>query len=206
MFDGTAVNVGSHQLKKHKKRIISMNVKSLIALLLLSTPLTLQAHNLTTGQTLPAVSVEKHGELLLENNDIVYKPWSESQLIGKIRIVQAIAGRSSAKEMNAELMKTITASEFDQNSYQTTSVINQDDAMWGTSSFVKSSAEDSKKEFPWSSMVLDKNGSVAKSWQLSEESSTIILLDRDGVIQFVKEGALTSDEVNQVIDLIKSKL
>ncbi len=56
-------------------------------------------------------------------------------------------------------------------------------------------------------MVLDKNGSVAKSWQLSEESSTIILLDRDGVIQFVKEGgALTSDEVNQVIDLIKSKL
>lgn len=59
-------------------------------------------------------------------------------------------------------MAAITAAKFPAESYQTTTIINQDDAIWGTSSFVKSSAQDSKKEFPWSSMVLDEFGLVAK--------------------------------------------
>ena len=74
-------------------------------------------------------------------------------------------------------MAAITASKFSEDSYQTTTIINQDDAIWGTGSFVKSSAESSKEEFPWSSMVLDEDGTVASSWALKEESSAIIVQD-----------------------------
>ena len=77
-------------------------------------------------------------------------------------------------------MAAITDSKFAQDSYQTTSIINQDDAIWGTGSFVKSSAEDSKKDFPWSSMVLDEDGKVAGAWDLQEESSAIIVQDKQG--------------------------
>jgi len=184
-----------------------MNIKSLtLSLLLGALPVIGQAHNLNTGESLPAVSVSSYGELHLENDEVVYKAWDQSQLIGKVRVIQAIAGRSSAKEMNAELMKSITASQFSKDSYQTTSIINQDDSIWGTGSFVKSSAQDSKKEFPWSSMVLDEDGVVAKSWQLAEESSAIIVLNKEGKILFVKEGSLNSDEISQVLELIKSNI
>ncbi|MCW0468691.1 YtfJ family protein [Vibrio chagasii] len=82
------------------------------------------------------------------------------------------------KELNAPLMAAITASKFSEDSYQTTTIINQDDAIWGTGSFVKSSKRLSKEKFPWSSMVLDENGTVASSWALKEESSAIIVQDK----------------------------
>ena len=127
-------------------------------------------------------------------------------MLGKVRVIQAIAGRSSSKEMNAPLMAALTAAKLPEANYQTTTIINQDDAIWGTGSFVKSSAEDSKQEFPWSSMVLDEDGKVAKTWDLKPESSAIIVQDKQGKVLFVKEGALSDDEVKQVIGLIKDNI
>lgn len=160
------------------------------------------AHSIQNGAAIPTASVTNHGELTLENDELVYTNWQTEQLPGKVRVVQAIAGRSSAKEMNAPLMAAITAADFDEARYQTTTIINQDDAMWGTGGFVKSSAEDSKREFSWSSIVLDENGSVAEAWRLKEESSLIAVLDDKGMVRFVKEGKLNEDEVNQVVSLV----
>ncbi|SIO26983.1 YtfJ family protein [Salinivibrio sp. ES.052] len=160
------------------------------------------AHTLQNGAPLPDASVAEHGELTLNGDDIVYQAWQTDQLPGKVRVIQAIAGRSSAKEMNAPLMEAITAADFDDARYQTTTIINQDDAMWGTGGFVKSSAEDSKRDFTWSSIVLDENGNVAEAWRLKEESSMIAVLDDKGTVRFVKEGKLNKDEVDQVISLV----
>lgn len=183
-----------------------MKIKSLTALILCASPILGFAHTITLEQTVPNVAIAKYGELFVENKDIAYKEWNSTQLPNKVRVIQAIAGRKSAKKMNADLMAAITASKFPADRYQTTTIINQDDAMWGTGSFVKSSAEDSKTEFPWSSIVLDKNGTVAKSWQLQEESSAIIVLDKEGKVLFIKEGALVKDEITQIVSLISSNL
>ncbi|WP_305809932.1 YtfJ family protein, partial [Photobacterium kishitanii] len=44
-----------------------------------------------------------------------------------------------------------------------------------TTSFVKSTTEDNKKKYPWSSIVLDSNGIVQKTWDLKKENSAIIV-------------------------------
>ena len=121
-------------------------------------------------------------------------------------MIQAIAGRSASKEMNAPFMKSITAQKFDTKDYQTTTIINQDDAMWGSGGFVKSSAQDSKKEFSWSSLVLDENGVAAKAWQLKKENSIIIIVDKSSKVIFVHEGALSKDEIKYAISTIKNNL
>ncbi len=166
-----------------------MKNKTLIALLLACSPTLAFAHNLTVGSPVP-----------LQDNNINYQKWRSADLLGKVRVIQAIAGRSSSKEMNAPLAK------FPAESYQTTTIINQDDAIWGTSSFVKSSAQDSKKEFPWSSMVLDEFGLVAQAWQLQAESSAIIVQDKQGNVLFVKEGALNEADIQTVLGLIQQNL
>ncbi|MCL9777085.1 YtfJ family protein [Vibrio methylphosphonaticus] len=183
-----------------------MKLKSLLSLTLLCLPTLAFATNVQVGSAARSVSVDAHGELLLEGDTINYSAWKSAQMLGKVRVIQAIAGRSSSKKMNAPLMAAITAEKFPEDSYQTTTVINQDDAMWGTGSFVKSSAEDSKKEFPWSSMVLDEHGLVANAWQLEAESSAIIVQDKSGKVLFVKEGVLSDDELNTVLELIKQNL
>lgn len=183
-----------------------MKTKTLIALAIACSPTFASAHNISLGSVLPNVVVQEHGEIVIKNDSTAYQKWSSQGLKGKVRVIHAIAGRSSAKEMNAPLMAAITAAKFPEQSYQTTSIINQDDAIWGTGSFVKSSAEDSKKEFPWSSMVLDENGTVAKTWELTPESSAIIVQDKQGKVLFVKEGALNESEVKQVLKLIADNI
>ncbi|MDA0149913.1 YtfJ family protein [Vibrio sp. LaRot3] len=183
-----------------------MKHKTLLALALTLASSSVFAHNIKLEQAVPSVAVTSHGEILVQDNDTVYQAWDTQAMLGKVRVVQAIAGRSSSKEMNAPLMAAITAAEFPAESYQTTTIINQDDAIWGTGSFVKSSAQDSKKEFPWSSMVLDENGTVAKAWGLQAESSAILVQDKQGKVLFVKEGALNESEIQQVLSLVKQSL
>ncbi|MBU2898799.1 YtfJ family protein [Vibrio hepatarius] len=182
-----------------------MKIKTLLALALVCT-FSASAHNLTIDESLPIVDVANYGEIMIKDDDITYQKWSSQDMLGKVRVIQAIAGRSSSKALNQPLMAAITESKFAQDNYQTTSIINQDDAIWGTGSFVKSSAEDSKNDFPWSSMVLDEDGKVAKAWDLKEESSAIIVQNKQGKILFVKEGALVQGEIEQVLALIKENL
>lgn len=183
-----------------------MTHKTLLAFAIAASPMLVSAHNLTVGETLPKVNVASYGEILVADNDTVYQAWNSDAMLGKVRVVQAIAGRSNSKAMNAPLMSAITAAQFPAESYQTTTIINQDDSIWGTGSFVKSSAQDSKTEFPWSSMVLDEEGVVAANWDLTSESSAIIVQDKQGKVLFVKEGVLTENDVEQVLKLIAQNL
>ncbi len=50
-----------------------MKNKTLIALLLACSPTLAFAHNLTVGSPVPAVGVEKHGEIVLQDNNINYQ-------------------------------------------------------------------------------------------------------------------------------------
>ncbi|ELM3616240.1 TPA: YtfJ family protein [Aeromonas sobria] len=164
------------------------------------------AHNIKDGNPVPLVNVSDQGELVLNGKDIGYQPWQSQALTGKVFMIQHIAGRSSAKELNAPMIEAIKAAKLPQDKYQTVTIINSNDAIWGTSGFVKSSAEDSKKEFPWSAMVLDAKGMARNAWDLTPESSAIILLDKEGKVLFAKDGPLDANNITTVMGLIKSHL
>ncbi|WP_434360897.1 YtfJ family protein [Parasalinivibrio latis] len=183
-----------------------MNKKLTLALTLAALPWIAQAHNLTVGQPVPAVKVDDKGELMLTDGSITYQPWSAAQLPGKVRVVQAMAGRSSAKEINGPIIEALKTAGLPKDTYQTTTIVNQDDAVWGTGGFVKSSVEDSKEEFSWSSFILDADGKVAKAWDLKAKSNAIIVLDKSGKVLFAKDGALTEQEISDVLSMLKTAL
>lgn len=180
--------------------------KITITLLLSIAPFITHANNIKVGQSVAAVSVDKGGEIFIKNDNTSYLPWTTEQMLGKVRVIQAIAGRSSAKAMNAPLMEAITNEHFPEDDYQTTTIVNQNDSIWGTGSFVKSSAEDGKQDFPWSSMVLDSDGVVSKAWLLAESTSTIIVQNKMGQVLYSKQGQLTDQDIQQVLQLIKKSL
>ncbi|QIW16586.1 hypothetical protein A4G20_09705 [Pasteurellaceae bacterium RH1A] len=164
------------------------------------------AHNVQVNANLPAVSVADSGELLVKSGKVSYQSWSANQLKGKVRVVQHIAGRSSVKEKNQALMDAIKAAKFDGTKYQTTTIINADDAIVGTGMFVKSSAEDGKLANPHSQVVLDQESKVKKAWALKDKESFIAVLDKQGKVQFVSEGKLSSAQIKQVIELVNHLL
>ena len=183
-----------------------MTLRTLLAVSCLLMPLMAAAHNFTNEQRVAPVGVADRGELILDNDKFSYKNWNSAQLSGKVRVVQHIAGRSSAKEKNAALIEAIKSAGLPHDRYQTTTIVNTDDAIPGSSMFVRSSIESNKKLFPWSQFVVDSDGVVRKAWQLDEGSSAIVVLDKDGRIQWSKDGTLTADEVKQVIALLHKLL
>ncbi len=161
---------------------------------------------LELNQPLPAVEVTQRGETILTGEKITYQSWSSTSLTGKVRVVQHLAGRSSAKKINEALIDQLKAAKFNEEKYQTTTILNTHDAVWGTTAVVMSKAEKNKKLYPWSSIVVDDKGTVRSTWKLQEKSSAVAVLNQSGEVLFFKDGALTSEEVTRVIDLIKTHL
>ncbi len=79
--------------------------------------------------------------------------------------------------------------------------MNTDDAIFGSGYFVVGKIEKNKRHYPWAQFVIDGNGQGRVAWQLPEQSSTIMVLSKDGKIQWAKDGSLTSEEVDYVIAL-----
>lgn len=183
-----------------------MKKSSMLIISLLLAPILASAHNFQLQQRVAPIGVSDKGELDYANDKFSYKAWNSAQLSGKVRVIQHIAGRTSAKELNDGLIEAIKAAKLPHDRYQTTTIVNTDDAIIGTAIFVRNSIEDSKKEFPWSQFIVDSNGIVKKAWDLQPKGSAVVVLDRAGKIQFAKDGALTPQEVQQVMEMLHQLL
>ncbi len=166
------------------------------------------AFAVSLNQPLPAVSVQNKGALALKPNrdEVNYRPWNTNELTGKIRVVQHLAGRMSVKKMNAPFVDALKAAKFNHDKYQTTTIVNLDDALIGTSGFVAHEVIANQRKYPLSSFVLDSNSKVRKAWHLSEKNCAIMVLDQQGKVLFFKDGALTQKEIDSIIALIRSHL
>ncbi|MCU8649947.1 YtfJ family protein, partial [Escherichia coli] len=84
-----------------------MTLRKILALSCLLLPMMASAHKFETGQRVPPVGIADRGELILDKDQFSYKNWNSAQLPGKVRVLQHIAGRTSAKEKNATLIEAI---------------------------------------------------------------------------------------------------
>lgn len=182
-----------------------MNIyRLLIVLVTVLLPSMAFAHNLVNGQPVPLLSISDRGELSLVNDEVRYHRWDSSQLPGKVRIIQYIAGRTSAKDLNNALITAVKNAAFPRSKFQATTIVNTDDAIPGTGFFVRYKIEKNLREYPWAQFIVDSNGVGRSRWQLLPHSSTIIVLDSTGRVQWAKDGALTPGEVVQVIGMVKT--
>ncbi|EOC0586333.1 YtfJ family protein [Cronobacter sakazakii] len=164
------------------------------------------AHNFTEGERVAPVGVAERGELTLNQGEIDYRDWNSARLSGKVGLVLHVAGRLSAKDLNKGISDAIAAAQLPADKFQATTIINTDDAIPGSAIFVRSSLESTKKAYPSSVFVLDGQGAVQRAWRLQPGGSAVVVLDKDGRIRFAKDGALTQDEVRQVMTLLRSLL
>jgi len=75
------------------------------------------AHNIKESAQVPLVNISDKGELVLKEKEISYQPWQSKVLAGKVFLIQHIAGRSSAKELNAPMIEAIKAAKLPHDKY-----------------------------------------------------------------------------------------
>ncbi|MGP1197027.1 YtfJ family protein [Serratia sp. CY52157] len=181
-----------------------MTLPRLLALALLLSPLAAPAHNFVHGRPVAPIAIADRGELLLRNGDFSYRPWNSAKLAGKVRVIQYIAGRTSAKKKNSLLINAVNDANLPGDRFQPTTIVNTDDAIPGSGFFVRGKIEKNKRHYPWAQFIVDSDGLGRMAWRLPEESSTIVVLDKAGRVQWAKDGALTPQEVDQVIALLRA--
>ena len=160
------------------------------------------AHTFETGKPLPPVFITNEGELVIQQKTLSYQRWSSQSLTGKVRLLIHVAGRLSAKEQNAPLIAAVQQADFSRSRFQTTTIVNTDDAIPGSAIFVERSIESIKRDAPWQHFIIDSSGVAQNSWQLTPHGSAVIILDEQGIVRFAKDGALTTDEVKQAVTLL----
>jgi uncharacterized protein len=172
----------------------------------LVTSLAANASAIATGNALPALTVSSKGEVRLADGKFSWQPWTSTNLNGQVYVIQYLAARQSTSTMNEQFADALTARAFPGDKYAYITLVNMDDAMWGTSGFVPGKLEETKKQHPDHVLVADAKGDGRKTWDLNKESSAIIVLDKAGKVVFFKDGALTKDEIDSTLKLIESLL
>ncbi|MBQ0760225.1 MAG: YtfJ family protein [Gammaproteobacteria bacterium] len=155
------------------------------------------------GGTLPSFSVPSKGELIIDGSKIRHQPWSTAQISkGTPALIFHVAARMSSDVIIAPLKERLDQGNYEPGSFQSISVINLDDALWGTSGFVGSELEKNKREHPQAVLVADDKGLGISAWQVQKGTVAFILVDAEGTIRYLKEGKLTTEDVDTIIHLL----
>jgi hypothetical protein len=157
------------------------------------------------GDRLPDLSIADRGELVLQGGDFDYRNWSYPQQPGKVHVLQYMAATTSASELNDPFIDRIKT-DFPDGTLLSTTVLNLDEALWGTGGFVISELESNKKKYPQAVLVADEKGLGLNTWRLEEDSAAIIVTDTQGAVLYFKQGAMSAAEVESTIELIKQQL
>ena len=179
-----------------------MNLRTLIALIWLAAPVALAA-DISPGGRLADLSIAEKGEPVLSGEDIKYGAWSYPQQPGKVHVLQYMAATRSASKINKPFTDKMSADLPKGGVYLSTTILNLDEAMWGTGGMVESELESKKEQFPHAIMVNDANGIGLAQWQLEKESSAIIVTDAGGVVRYFKQGAMSAAEIDSTLALIR---
>jgi uncharacterized protein len=159
------------------------------------------AASVEVGGRLPDLSIDDKGELILSGDDVDYRSWSYPQQPGKVHIVQYMAATKSAGDMNKAFRDRFDT-DLPKNSFRTTTILNLDDALWGTGGFVIGELKSNKRKFPEAVMVVDEEGAGVKQWQLQNDTAAVVILDSQGTVRYVKQGKMSAAEIESTLELI----
>ena len=178
-----------------------MLLRTLYMIALLLPPFALGGE-IATGGRVPGLDIAALGELVISGDDVAYRPWSYPQQPGKVHIVQYMAATRSASKINEPFTDRIKT-DLPQGAFLSTTILNLDEAMWGTKGLVVSELKSNKSQFPNAVLVADEAGAGLRQWQLEKENSAVIVTDAAGTVLFFKQGAMSAAEIDNTLKMIR---
>ncbi|MGB1906130.1 MAG: YtfJ family protein [Spongiibacter sp.] len=162
---------------------------------------------LELGDTLPPVKIPTKGELILQNDSIHYTPWSSEQIhAGTPALVFHLAARLSSESIIDPLRTRLKEVDYPEGSFQSVSVINLGDAMWGAAGLAASAMSKNKKETPSATLVADDDNRALAAWGLQSKTVAVILLNAEGRIVYFHEGSLSEADIETIITMLNAEI
>lgn len=162
---------------------------------------------LEVGGNLPTLDVPSRGELVMLGDKVSFSPWSSTSIsTGSPALIFHMPARMSSDAAIAPLRARLEAGEYPTESFQSISVVNLDDALWGTSGLVAGELAKNKRAHPQAVLVADDAGRGLKAWQLKSRTIAVILLNAEGEITYLKEGELSQNDIDTIIAKLDAEI
>ncbi len=129
--------------------------------------------------------------------------WSSSSLKDKVHAVFYVD--PDEKDVNEAFADALKAAGLDKSKYSTVAIVNMA-ATWKPNVIIEALLKSKQKKFPEALYVKDKKKVLVKEWGLEDDSSDILVFDKEGKVLYSHAGKLDTDEIKKVITLIKGQL
>lgn len=129
--------------------------------------------------------------------------WDSSMLKNKVHVLFYVD--PDEKDTNSALTQALKEKKFDRSRYASVAIINMA-ATWLPNFAIASTLKEKQKEFPDTIYVKDLNRVLVKEWKIADESSDVILFDKNGKVIFIKEGKADREDIDKLISLIEENI
>ena len=156
----------------------------------------IQAVNI--GDTLPQVTLEKENGGT--SND---KPWHATSLKGKVHVVLYMD--PDERKGTQPLLDALNQLDVDPKAYSTIAIVNLS-ATWMPDYILESILSKKQKELKNTSFVFDKEKMLVKKWQMTDDASNILIVDKNSKILYQKVGNASNEEVAYILKMLSDTL
>ena len=162
--------------------------------------LAISASELTLGQPASEVRLSDKTGGYVEGNT----PWvSTLALQGKVSVLFYVA--PAHKDMNQHVSAALKAAQFPEDKFQSYAVVNMAASAW-PNFMIEGKLTDSQKEFPRTKYVKDKTRALVTAWNLQDDSSNVVVFNKEGAVIFLMKGKATSEQATQLVELVRKSL
>jgi len=129
------------------------------------------------------------------------KAFHSNTLKNKVRVIFYVD--PDEKDTNEALTQALKNEHFDKTKFGTVAIINLA-ATWKPNFVIEKILASKQKEFPDTLYVKDREKVLVKKWQVADDSSDIIVIDKDGSVLYYHAGKVPSTQ--KIINLIKEHI
>ena len=142
----------------------------------------------------------ENGSLVSEGN----KAWNSSMLKDKVYVMFYVD--PDEKDLNEHFTQALKKKEYGKKgAYGSIAIVNLA-ATWKPNFVIESILKSKQKEFPDTVYVKDKNKVLVKEWELGDDTSNILIFDKNGKVLFYKSGKMSEDDMNKAFTLIEENI
>ena len=129
--------------------------------------------------------------------------WSSDELVGAVHVLFYVDPDES--DLNNAASDALKAEDFDKEQYRSVAIINMD-ATWLPNAVIQMRLESKQEEYPRTVYVRDNQKVLVEEWGLADDSSDIVLFDRDGTVLFSVDGQLSDMQIQELLGLIRKRM
>ena len=113
--------------------------------------------------------------------------WHSKNLQGKVHILLYMD--PDKREESMPFLDTLNAEKYDKKKYSTVAIVNLA-ATWMPDAILESLLSKKQKELQNTEFVFDKTKCFVKKWQMKDDASNVLVLDKDMKVLYQKSGIL----------------